>query len=147
MKRLIFSCLCAAAVGCAMADNPLVVRLAEGDTQVEVEKISHITFDADGSVCVHCTDGTSITAAADKFVSLRFNSEHSGIEAVVAGADSSLSLGADGIISASVPCIVLYDAAGQRVASSESNSLSTSGLQPGVYIVSAGDASLKIIVK
>ena len=80
-------------------------------------------------------------------MSLRFNSEHSGIEAVVAGAESSLSLGADGIISASVPGIVLYDAAGQRVASSESNSLSTSGLQPGVYIVSAGDASLKIIVK
>lgn len=147
MKRLIISCLCAAAVGSAWAIDPLVVRDVDRDTQVGVENLSHVVFVADGSVEVHCLDGSVITVPADKFVSLRFNTDRSGVEAIEAVGGAKLAIGANGVITSSVAGIAVYDAAGHKVASSESTELPTGGLQPGVYIVSAGGSSLKIAVK
>lgn len=148
MKRLYLTCLAVAAMAIqAMAVNPLVIRDSEKDTSVAVGEVSHVTFAADGSVTVHCTDSKTIVIAADKFVSLRFNNDRpAGVIDVVADDASSLSFG-NGVITSSVAGINLYDAAGAVVASSATEQLATDGVAPGVYVVVSGSSTLKIVVK
>lgn len=149
MKRHLAMCLAAAlAVPASLASTPLVVRTADADHQVAVENLSHVVFAADGSVSVHCLDGNKVEVAADKFVSLRFNTDRPAAAVSDITTDRSKEFTvSDGSITAPDAGIVLFDTSGREVARSATQTISTHQLTPGTYIARSGVSSLKVIVR
>ena len=146
MKRLILTSMAAALFMPLFAVNPLIIRDKDNDTALEIEKLSHVVFHAAGGISVYRTDGSVTFVPADKFVSLRFNTAMNGVESV--GSDSAGAIAySGGVISSGEPGIAVYNASGACVASTAGETLSTAGIAPGVYVVTAGKSTLKIVVK
>lgn len=147
MKKIYLTCMAVIALSATVyAANPLVIRERGNDTSVAVDQVQRITFAPDGSVSVYCTDSHVITIPASDFVSLRFNTEMNGVTAVVSGGDAQLTV-SDGVITSTTAGITVYGMNGAAVASSSSNTLATSEIPAGVYIIKSGTTTLKVAVK
>lgn len=147
MKKFYLTCMAVIAMAAtAYAANPLVIREKGNDTTVAVDQVQRITFAADGSVNVYCTDSRVITIPAADFVSLRFNTDMNGVTAAVSGGDAQLTV-CGGVITSTTAGIAVYDMTGTAVASSSSDSLATSEIPAGVYIIKSGTTTLKVAVK
>ena len=136
--------LLALGAAASFAQDPLVIRETTGDRTVAISQLDYVSFASDGGIEVVLTSGETITVAADKFVSLRFNTRSAVKEISAEG--GKLRLG-QGQILADKGGIELYDLQGRKVASTKGRALPLAGFTPGIYVAKAGNSSLKIEVK
>lgn len=120
------------------------VMLLDEDPRGVLQSIAPYSFMGVPTLMVSYYDQPSGTIAAD-YYSLPFNPEEAGVNDVITDSmDSGIAF--DGSIVTAEGTVTVYNAAGMSVARGE-GSLSVKGLQPGLYIVTAGNGARKIVVK
>lgn len=145
MRYFILTLLISFSLSATAVEN-LVVRQNTGDTQFSISTIKEITFDGTGAK-ISFNDGTSQSYAKGTLVSLRFNTELSGVEDVALEGEAAILFDGNVITVVGEDCDVInvYSLSGALVATGEGNELEVSELVKGAYVVQAGSLTTKII--
>lgn len=145
MRYFILTLLISFSLSATAVEN-LVVRQNTGDTQFSISTIKEITFDGTGAK-ISFNDGTSQSYAKGTLVSLRFNTELSGVEDVALEGEAAILFDGNVITVVGEDCeeINVYSLSGALVATGEGNELEVSELVKGAYVVQAGSLTTKII--
>lgn len=145
MRYFILTLLISFSLSATAVEN-LVVRQNTGDTQFSISTIKEITFDGTGAK-ISFNDGTTQSYAAGTLVSLRFNTELSGVEDVALEGEAAILFDGNVITVVGEDCEVInvYSLSGALVATGEGNELDVSELVKGAYVVQAGSLTTKII--
>lgn len=145
MRYFILTLLISFSLSATAVEN-LVVRQNTGDTRFSISTIKEITFDGTGAK-ISFNDGTSQSYAKGTLVSLRFNTELSGVEDVALEGEAAILFDGNVITVVGEDCDVInvYSLSGALVATGEGNELEVSELVKGAYVVQAGSLTTKII--
>lgn len=145
MRYFILTLLISFSLSATAVEN-LVVRQNTGDTRFSISTIKEITFDGTGAK-ISFNDGTSQSYAKGTLVSLRFNTELSGVEDVALEGEAAILFDGNVITIVGEDCEVInvYSLSGALVATGEGNELEVSELVKGAYVVQAGSLTTKII--
>ena len=151
MKRIIKIVALAAALVCSAsiyADDvtTVYIRTQSGDVGIALSELTEVTFPADGQMAVVTKNGTETYSTSNGLISLRFDQNYSGIDAVQAKELSGLQLKGRTLYSTENG-IEVYSLDGVLRAKGKSNVLDVSELARGVYVARSGSQTSKIVLR
>ena len=151
MKRIIRIVALAAAFVCSAsiyADDvtTVYIRTQSGDVGIALSELTEVTFPADGQMSVVTKNGTETYSTSNGLISLRFDQNYSGIDAVQAKELSGLQLKGRTLYSTENG-IEVYSLDGVLRAKGKSNVLDVSELVRGVYVARSGSQTSKIVLR
>ena len=151
MKRIIRIVALAAALVCSAsiyADDvtTVYIRTQSGDVGIALSELTEVTFPADGQMSVVTKNGTETYSTSNGLISLRFDKNYSGIDAVQAKELSGLQLKGRTLYSTENG-IEVYSLDGVLRAKGKSNVLDVSELVRGVYVARSGSQTSKIVLR
>lgn len=151
MKRIIRIVAIAAALICSAsiyADDvtTVYIRTQSGDVGIALSELTEVTFPADGQMSVVTKNGTETYSTSNGLISLRFDQNYSGIDAVQAKELSGLQLKGRTLYSTENG-IEVYSLDGVLRAKGKSNVLDVSELVRGVYVARSGSQTSKIVLR
>ncbi|MBO7382793.1 MAG: hypothetical protein J6U03_05420 [Muribaculaceae bacterium] len=151
MKRIIRIVALAAALVCSAsiyADDvtTVYIRTQSGDVGIALSELTEVTFPADGQMSVVTKNGTETYSTSNGLISLRFDQNYSGIDAVQAKELSGLQLKGRTLYSTENG-IEVYSLDGVLRAKGKSNVLDVSELVRGVYVARSGSQTSKIVLR
>lgn len=151
MKRIIRIAAIAAALVCSAsiyADDvtTVYIRTQSGDVGIALSELTEVTFPADGQMSVVTKNGTETYSTSNGLISLRFDQNYSGIDAVQAKELSGLQLKGRTLYSTENG-IEVYSLDGVLRAKGKSNVLDVSELVRGVYVARSGSQTSKIVLR
>ncbi|MBP5315625.1 MAG: hypothetical protein J6Y87_07145 [Muribaculaceae bacterium] len=151
MKRIIRIVALAAALVCSAsiyADDvtTVYIRTQSGDVGIALSELTEVTVPADGQMSVVTKNGTETYSTSNGLISLRFDKNYSGIDAVQAKELSGLQLKGRTLYSTENG-IEVYSLDGVLRAKGKSNVLDVSELVRGVYVARSGSQTSKIVLR
>ena len=151
MKRIIRIVAIAAALICSAsvyADDvtTVYIRTQSGDVGIALSELTEVTFPADGQMSLVTKNGTETYSTSNGLISLRFDQNYSGIDAVQAKELSGLQLKGRTLYSTENG-IEVYSLDGVLRAKGKSNVLDVSELVRGVYVARSGSQTSKIVLR
>ena len=151
MKRIIRIVAIATALICSAsvyADDvtTVYIRTQSGDVGIALSELTEVTFPADGQMSVVTKNGTETYSTSNGLISLRFDQNYSGIDAVQAKELSGLQLKGRTLYSTENG-IKVYSLDGVLRAKGKSNVLDVSELVRGVYVARSGSQTSKIVLR
>lgn len=151
MKRIIRIVAIATALICSAsvyADDvtTVYIRTQSGDVGIALSELTEVTFPADGQMSVVTKNGTETYSTSNGLISLRFDQNYSGIDAVQAKELSGLQLKGRTLYSTENG-IEVYSLDGVLRAKGKSNVLDVSELVRGVYVARSGSQTSKIVLR
>lgn len=151
MKRIIRIVAIAAALICSAsvyADDvtTVYIRTQSGDVGIALSELTEVSFPADGQMSVVTKNGTETYSTSNGLISLRFDKNYSGIDAVQAKELSGLQLKGRTLYSTENG-IEVYSLDGVLRAKGKSNVLDVSELVRGVYVARSGSQTSKIVLR
>ncbi|MBR5437209.1 MAG: hypothetical protein IK120_10190 [Muribaculaceae bacterium] len=151
MKRIIRIVAIVAALICSAsvyADDvtTVYIRTQSGDVGIALSELTEVTFPADGQMSVVTKNGTETYSTSNGLISLRFDQNYSGIDAVQAKELSGLQLKGRTLYSTENG-IEVYSLDGVLRAKGKSNVLDVSELVRGVYVARSGSQTSKIVLR
>ena len=133
-----------AAVAQDATSDIVVLRLTSGDRVYKASEVDNIAFGTE-QVSMTTSGAAVVNVGYDQLVSIRFNTLL-GVSDVAADAASS-AIEYDGTtVRASLP-VAVYDICGRKALEAPSGVADITSLTPGIYIVRAGEQTLKISKK